>query len=62
MTSGRIPLKQWCYEEAQRAGVTPNAIYMRIYHGAYPGLVFERKNARVVWVVQDKKELASSGG
>lgn len=58
MSARRIPLKQWCYEEAMKAHVSVNAIYMRIYHGSYPGLVFERKNARVVWVIEPKKVLA----
>lgn len=61
MSARRIPLKQWCYEEAMKAHVSVNAIYMRMYHGWYPGIRLERKNARVVWVVIPKKVLDPSG-
>lgn len=47
---GELRLKDWTSTEAQRAGVTPEAIVARIKNGRYPSLKVRRLNKRVVFV------------
>jgi hypothetical protein len=58
-----IPLKQWLYEQAAietrklnsphlPGPLTPNAIYCRLRDGGYPEVRLDRRNARVVYVLQ----------
>jgi len=44
------PLKQWLAEKAIQDGVTPNAIWHRLYRGVYPTARLRRVNARVIYV------------
>lgn len=49
-----IPLKTFCYEEAQRCGKTVVAIYMRVKRGRYGAAVeLIRHNRRVIDVVRN---------
>lgn len=50
MRPGEMPMKAWVMEEAERAGVTTSAIYMRIHRGCYLGLKVRRANSRIVFV------------
>jgi hypothetical protein len=45
-----LPLKQFCYEQAEREQVTPLAIYHRFHRGRYPG-VAARRVGRSVFIV-----------
>lgn len=44
-------LKEFVIEESVRCGKTANTIYCRILYGRYPNLKLERKNQRVVFVL-----------
>jgi hypothetical protein len=57
------PLKQWLYEQAAESSRKPNspqkvgpmtatAIYSRLRNGDYPEVRLDRRNARVIYVVQ----------
>lgn len=50
----KIPLKAWVMDEAVRHNVTENAIYNRLARKKYPDLKLEKKNARVMFVIQDE--------
>ena len=46
-----VSLKEFCYTESERNGVTPRAIYKRVRHGCYDGLIKQTKiNRRVIFV------------
>jgi len=47
---GEVPLKRWVVEESIREGVTPSAIYNRLFRGKYPALGQRRVNGRVIFV------------
>lgn len=50
-----IPYKQWAMEQAEKQGVTVDAIQWRVKHGKYPGLKLRRVNGRVIYVRNDQK-------
>jgi hypothetical protein len=45
-----LQFKTWLIEQSIVAGVTTSAIYGRWKRGAYPGLIREQKNRRVICV------------
>lgn len=52
---GRVPLKQWKLEEAQRLGISMTSMERRMseFGRLYPELTLVRENARVIWVVRN---------
>lgn len=50
LTANELSLKHWKLDEAQRCGVQPGAIAMRLARGKYPGLQVRTVNARVKFV------------
>lgn len=47
---GEITHKAFCVDEAERRGVSPHAIQMRIMRGHYPQLKIRKVNRSVVYV------------
>jgi hypothetical protein len=48
--SGEIPLKQWVHQKAAEFGITPRAVYGRIYRGKLKTPPLRRVNSIVVYV------------
>lgn len=48
--SGEIPLKQWVHQKAAELGITPKAVYQRIYRGKLKTPPLRRVNSTVVYV------------
>lgn len=51
-----IPLKQFCYEEAARAGLHPISVWYRIRAGHYPGLRLKRVSRFIIHVLNRPKK------
>jgi len=47
----RIPLKEWKAQEAERLGITVNAVQARLSRGKYADLPIVRSNARTMDVL-----------
>lgn len=45
-----VDFKKWKMDEAERCGVTTNAIEARFVRGKYPSLKVVRKNRRIMFV------------
>jgi hypothetical protein len=50
MKNKEIPFKQWRHEEAERIGVSPEAMYYLIRRGDYPRLKMRQINKRVIFI------------
>jgi len=50
MSASLIPLKAWVAEESRASGKSAHLVYIHIYRGKYPWLVYKRVNKRVVFV------------
>jgi hypothetical protein len=47
---GEILLVDWLIEEAERQGVQPPAIWLRLRMGKYPGVTERRVNSKVIFL------------
>ena len=47
---GLVRLKEWVVDRAIEAGVSMEAIYMRLHRGRYPNIRYHRINQRVIYV------------
>jgi len=54
---GLVRMKEWVVDRAFEAGVSIEAIYMRLHRGRYPNIRYHRINKRVVYIeeVQNAK-------
>lgn len=50
MKKVEVQLKVWALEAAERDGVTPGAIYVRLARGSYPGLKLRRVSRAMIFV------------
>jgi hypothetical protein len=53
-------LKEWMTERGIEAGITSNAVFAQMRRGARPWPKMKRKNARVIYVIDENKHLKVS--
>ena len=47
---GEMRLKEWLAAEANRLGIDPDSVHMRLRRGKYPGLKLRRMNRQNIFV------------
>lgn len=47
---GEVNLKTWLFDEAERQGVRPPAIWLRLRMGKYPGVTERRVNSKIIFL------------